>query len=300
MRVHSLTRLLQAAIAACLAVGPFVQGQNPAPQASTTRGPGAFAPVDGSTLYYEECGSAPQTVVLIHDGVVNSAVWDQVWPEFCRHFHTIRYDRRGYGRSPAAKTWYSETDDLRALLHQLKVSRTAIVGSSHGGELSIDFTLAYPDIVQQLVLVGAVVSGMPYTQHFLDARSDIDALIRKGDVKAAANAWANDRYAIAPGDSAGRQRLLALLLANPQDMTHADFPLPLKPALGRLGEIHLPTLLLVGDADIPDVHAHAGAIEAGIPGSRRIVIPGVGHIMYVERPAEFSRLVIGFLERNAQ
>ena len=110
MSVHSLTRVLQAAIAACLVVGPSVHGQNPAPQTSTVRGPGAFAPVDGSTLYYEECGSGPQTVVLIHDGVVNSAVWDQVWPEFCRHFHTIRYDRRGYGRSPAAKTWYSETD----------------------------------------------------------------------------------------------------------------------------------------------------------------------------------------------
>ena len=80
---------------------------------------------------------------------------------FCRHFHTIRYDRRGYGRSPAAKGWYSETDDLRALLHHLKVPKTAIVGSSHGGELSIDFTLAYPDVVQRLVLVGAVVSGMP-------------------------------------------------------------------------------------------------------------------------------------------
>jgi 3-oxoadipate enol-lactonase len=89
-------------------------------------------------------------------------------------------------------------------------------------------------------------------------------------------------------------------VANPQDMTHRDFPLPPKPALPRLGDIHVPTLVLVGDADIPDVHAHAGAIEAGIPGARRIVIAGVGHIMYVEKPAEFSRLVIGFLERNSQ
>ena len=64
--------------------------------------PGSFAEVEGSKLYYEECGSASQTVVLVHDGVVNSAVWDDVWPEFCKHFHTIRYDRRGYGRSPEA------------------------------------------------------------------------------------------------------------------------------------------------------------------------------------------------------
>ncbi len=63
---------------------------------------GSFIDVDGARLYYEECGSAPQAVVLVHDGVLDSAAWDDVWPEFCKHFHTIRYDRRGYGRSPAA------------------------------------------------------------------------------------------------------------------------------------------------------------------------------------------------------
>jgi pimeloyl-ACP methyl ester carboxylesterase len=66
----------------------------------------------------------------------------------------------------------------------------------------------------------------------------------------------------------------------------------------RCFEIHVPTLLLTGDADIPDVHAHAGAIEAGIPGARRVVVEGVGHIMYLEKPAEFSRLVIDFIELN--
>ena len=141
------------------------------PQTTTTVQPGrgSFVQVEASKLYYEECGTASQTVVLIHDGVVNSAVWDDVWPEFCTRFHAIRYDRRGYGRSPAATTWYSETDDLVTLLHYLKVDHAALVGSSHGGELSIDFTLAHPEIVQQLVLVGAVVSGMPYSEHFLAA-----------------------------------------------------------------------------------------------------------------------------------
>jgi len=42
----------------------------------------------------------------------------------------------------------------------------------------------------------------------------------------------------------------------------------------RLHEIRVPTLILTGDADIPDVHAHAGAIEAGIPNARRVVVAG--------------------------
>ncbi len=269
-------------------------------QASQTGapGPGFFVEIEGSKLYYEECGSAPQTVVLVHDGVVNSAVWDDVWPEFCKHFRVIRYDRRGYGRSPAPTTWYSETDDLLSLLHHLKVSRVALVGSSHGGELSIDFTLAHPEIVQQLVLVGAVVSGMPYSQHFLDRGKHAFELLGKGNVKGAISEWSKDKYLIAPGNDAARKRLFDLLSANPQDMQHPDYPLRNKPSLPRLHEIHVPTLILTGDADVPDVHAHAGAIEAGIPNSCRVVVAGTGHIMYLEKPTEFSRLVINFIEQN--
>jgi 3-oxoadipate enol-lactonase len=233
-------------------------------QTSQTGGSrGSFVEIEGSKLYYEECGTAPQTVVLVHDGVVNSAVWDDVWPEFCKHFRVIRYDRRGYGRSPAATMWYSETDDLLSLLHHLKVSRVALVGSSHGGELSIDSTLAHPEMVQQLVLVGAVVSGMPYSQHFLDRGKHAFELLGKGDLKAAISEWSKDRYLIAPGNDAARKRLLDLLSANPQDMRHPEYLLRNKPSLPRLREIHVPTLILTGDADIPDVHAPCRCNRSG-------------------------------------
>jgi 3-oxoadipate enol-lactonase len=259
-------------------------------------GPGSFVQVEGSRIYFEECGTAPRTVVLVHDGVLHSAVWDDVWPEFCKHFHTIRYDRRGYGRSPAAAAWHSETDDLAALLRHLKVAHAALVGSSHGGEISINFTLDHPEIVQQLVLVGAVVGGMPYSQHFLERGNALFQPLEKGDMQGAISAASKDKYLIAPGNDAAKKRMTELLSANPQDMTHADLELPVKPALPRLREIRIPTLVLVGDADIPDVHSHAGAIEAGIPRARRVVIKDVGHLMYLEKPAEFGRLVIGFIE----
>jgi 3-oxoadipate enol-lactonase len=261
-------------------------------------GAGSFAAVNDTRLYYEECGTSPQTVVLLHDGGADSAVFDEIWPEFCRHFHVIRYDRRGYGRTPEASSWYYETDDLAALLRHAKVSRAVIVGSSHGGEVAINFTLAHPEVVQQLVLVGAVVGGMPYTEHFLNRGKHADELMAKGDVQGALAEWAQDRYLIAPGNDEARKKLAALLTSHPQDMTHRDLPLRELPALPRLHEIHVPTLLINGDADIPDVHAHAGAIQAGIPGARRIVMSGVGHILYLEKPAEFSRLAIDFIERN--
>jgi len=250
-------------------------------------------------LYYEECGSGQEIIVLIHDGVVNSAVWDDVWPDFCRNFRTIRYDRRGYGRSPESSVRYHEVDDLKLLLQHLHVMRAALVGSSHGSELSIDFTLAHPELVQQLVLVGPVVSGLPYSQHFLDRGRHAFELLAQGDTTGAIAEWSQDKYLIAPGNKLARKRLFDLLTANPQDMRHQEHLLSSKPALPRLVDIRVPTLIITGDADIPDVHAHAGAIESGIPNARRVVVEGVGHLMYLEKPAEFSRLAIEFIRLNA-
>lgn len=203
-------------------------GQSAPPQ-------GSFLEVDGAKLYYEECGSAPQAVVLVHDGVLHSAAWDDVWPEFCKHFHTIRYDRRGYGRSPVATQQHYATDDLAAILHHLKLKRVAIAGSSHGGEISIDFTLDHPEMVEQLVLVGAVVRGMPYTEHFLERGNVLGKPLESGDIKGAIAAATKDKYLTAPGSDAARKRMADLLLANPQDLTHPEMELPVKAALATTG-----------------------------------------------------------------
>jgi 3-oxoadipate enol-lactonase len=291
------TRAFVPLLSLCLSLNASQAPQQSAP-AAPQRAPGSFVDVETGKLYYQECGTGPDAVVLIHDGIAHSAVWDDVWPSFCRRFHTIRYDRRGYGRSPASTTWYTETEDLATLLHNRKVSRAVLVGSSHGGELSIDFTLQYPTLVRQLILVGAVVSGLPYTDHFLNRGMSNSQPFEKNDVQSGLANWAKDKYLLASGHDAAKKRLLDLLTANPQDMTHSDYARPMQAALHRLKDIHVPTLILVGDADIPDVHAHAGAIEAGIPGSKRVVISDAGHLMYVEKPEEFGRAVINFIDAN--
>jgi 3-oxoadipate enol-lactonase len=68
--------------------------------------------------------------------------------------------------------------------------------------------------------------------------------------------------------------------------------------LSRLGEIHVPTLIVVGEHDIPDVHAHAGAIQAAIPSSTREIVPGADHLVHMEQPARFNTLVRSFLNRS--
>ena len=125
------------------------------------------------------------------------------------------------------------------------------------------FALEHPQLVQQLILVGPVVSGFPYSDHFLNRNVAASEPLRHNDVAGAIRNWSRDPYLIAPGHEAAQKRLAELLTTNPQDMTHAEYIRPSRAALHRLKEIHVPALILVGDADIPDVHAHAGAIEAG-------------------------------------
>jgi pimeloyl-ACP methyl ester carboxylesterase len=67
------------------------------------------------------------------------------------------------------------------------------------------------------------------------------------------------------------------------------------PAVGRLGEIGVPTLVIVGDRDVPDIQRVADALVAGIAGARKVVMRDTAHVPNMEQPAEFNRLVLDFL-----
>ncbi len=254
--------------------------------------------VDGGSLYYEIAGSGGKSLILIHDGLLHREVYDGQFAPFAEHFTVVRYDRRGYGRSPAPEAPYSDLDDLFRLFDVLKIEKASLLGMSAGGRLSVDFTLAHPDRVEALVLVGPVVSGLGFTDHFfsrggrqtLDDRTDAASLGRFYTME--------DPYEFAPETTAARERAWALLQANLQNLDFSRGRLLQRPpsAIGRLGEIAVPTLIVVGEHDIPDVHAHTGALEAGIPGARRVIVRGAGHIVPMERPEEFNDAALGFLK----
>lgn len=242
--------------------------------------------VSGSKIYYEECGSGPAAVVLLHDGLLHSVTWDAVWKPLCRKYHTIRYDRRGYGRSEAPKAPFAPTADLYALLEHLKVERAVVVGNSSGGALAIDFALAHPEIVEGLFLIGPVVDGMDFSTAFVERGQKNNAPLQDGDTKAAAENWSKDRFLIGEGHEGARKRVLEVLSENPQNLKYTgEFEIRnAPPSSSRLSEIHVPTSIVVGEFDISDVHAHAGAIEAGIPGAERDIIINAGHLVQVEQP----------------
>ena len=247
------------------------------------------------SIYYETRGSG-NVIILIHDGLLPSDVWDAQSDYFSKDYRVVRYDRRGYGRSSPSTVQFSHLEDLDALVTQLKIDSACIIGASSGGGLAIDFTLKFPQKVTSLVLVGAVVGGFSYTRHFTTRGGHLPSDIKESQ-KVMLYFVSEDPYSIYYENTAAKQKAIELAIKYPQrDFAAHKYDLKAVPALRRLNEIKVPALILAGEFDIPDVHAHAGAINAGIRNSRRMVIPRAGHLIHLEQPGIFNEIVADFLK----
>jgi 3-oxoadipate enol-lactonase len=246
-------------------------------------------------IFYEVAGSGP-VLIFLHDGLVHREIWDYQFPFFSKKYKVIRYDRRGYGKSSEAEGAFSNIQDLNDLYTQLQVDRASLIAMSSGGRLAIDFTLRFPEKVSSLILVGAVVGGFPYTQHFYSRGSHLPADLKTTEERALYYAK-DDPYEIFRENVAAEEKVVQLVKNNPRrGHGSAVGPRPAKPAYLRLNEIKVPALILVGEFDIPDVHAHAGAIQAGIANSKRDIIPNSGHLIPIEQPERCNEIVAKFLD----
>ncbi|MFN2623575.1 MAG: alpha/beta fold hydrolase [Chthoniobacterales bacterium] len=257
-----------------------------------------FADVSRSKIYYEECGSGP-AIVLLHDGLLHSVVWDEVWQPLAAKYHVIRYHRRGYGRSDPATSLFSPTEDLAKLLTHLKVQHAVMVGSSSGGALAIE----HPEMVAGLFLIGPVLHGMDYSAEFRERANRNNEPMERDDARAMARNWSQDKFLIAGTNEKARRKIYEQLVADAEKLKEYDAGLEEKlspPASKRLGEIKAPTLILVGEADTSDVRAHSEAIHAGISGSERVVVKDAGHLIQLDKPEELVQRLETFAERCAQ
>jgi len=231
-------------------------------------------------------------------------MWDAQLPILASHFRVIRYDARGFGRSGPADTAYQAHTDLYVLLQHLRVGRAALVGLSLGGRIAIDFALEHPDMVDKLVLAGPGLSG--WRDWAAEDTTWLIAARRAGNARDSvgmAMAWLTSDYmrpAMEQPQLAKRLRAIAFdnatywmgLFRYGDREREAD-----PPALGHLPAIRAPTLLLVGDRDSPVIRLIVDTLASRIPNSAVVVIHGAGHMVNMERPAEFNRAVLEFLLR---
>jgi len=279
----------------CLLSGFLVMALSASQKDNVTTG---YINVTDGQLYYEETGQGDETIVLIHDGLVHGEVWDNQFSAFAKKYRVVRYDRRGYGRSPQPEKRYSNIEDLRVVFDFLKINKGIVMGMSAGGGLAMDFTLKHPDKVSALILVGAVVSGFGYSDHFLTRGGRLEAADYADREKLLHYIVKEDPYEIAPENTDVKEKLWQLMQNYPQNIDFSKNRLadqPERPALDILNEIHVPTLIVVGEFDIPDVFVHAGVIESGIPSAQKVIIQNAGHLVPIEQPDIFNEQVLNFL-----
>ena len=261
-----------------------------------------FAAVNGARLYYEIAG-AGHPVVFVHAGLADSGMWDGQFAPFAARCRAIRYDMRGFGQSVPVKGKYSHAEDLAGLLKFLGVRRAALVGCSQGGSVILDYALVNPASASALVLVSTSPVGLELDMPASPQFADLQAALLTNDwtafLELSAKIWF-DGAGRTPDqvDPQARKRLVGMYLRRLQ-LTRADPgqekpPLD-PPAAARLGELSLPTLVVTGDRDLEFVHAAAAYMAARIPGAQTVVVPDAAHMLNMEHPAEFNRIVLDFL-----
>jgi pimeloyl-ACP methyl ester carboxylesterase len=241
---------------------------------------------------------------LLHPGIADSRVWEPQWASFADSYRLVRCDLPGFGRTPLDGLVVRYGHDVIDVLEELEISGAALVGCSLGARVALDIAIGRPDLVRALVLVGA---GLPIEEPSEAMRlydeAESEAMAR-GDLDAATEAnlrmWV-DGPRRGPGevDAAVRAAIgemqrhaLAQHLAHWDDLSGEW----LVESVGdRLGEIGLPTLIIVGDEDADEMLGFAEVFEKAIPGSRRVTIEGAAHVPNLERPDVFDPLVLGFL-----
>jgi 3-oxoadipate enol-lactonase len=263
---------------------------------------------NGGRLYYEVAG-AGTPLLLLHAGICDSRMWDDQWEAFAARHRVIRLDLRGFGRTTTDDVSFSNRQDLVDLLDHLGLERAAVVGVSRGGQIAIDLTLAYPERVAALITVCAGVSGYAPDEALIDPRElalfeQMEAAEQAEDWPLVASIdvrlWVDGPLAEEGRAAASvRERVYAMSLNNYQTVTVFGKAQPLEPpAAGRLGEISAPTLVIIGDLDTSSTQQMADALAAGIAGAQKAVMSGTAHLPSMERPEEFSRLVLDFLAQK--
>ncbi|GIF68094.1 hypothetical protein Ais01nite_61290 [Asanoa ishikariensis] len=232
--------------------------------------------VGADSVWVGDPGGSGTPVVLVHPGWGDASIWDGVLDRLPGSIRPIRYDNRGYGRSPAPTRPFSWHDDLVAVTADL--AGAVVVGHSGGGAAAIGLALSHPERVASLLPVTPGVADYPWPPDDYFAR--FEALFaaddRDGLVELGLRTWARAD----PGPAARAQvgGAVAAMVAC------GDLQQPDPPAFDRLHTITAPSRVLIGGLDHPSVVDCGHAVAARLPHCELSVIPEADHLLPLRHP----------------
>ena len=268
----------------------------------------SVAELNGAQIAYEVRGSGP-ALTLIHEGIADRRMWRETLPVLEPDFTVVTYDQRGFGDSSLPSGPATYIDDLRALLDHLGLERTTLVGASLGGRVALEFALLRPERVDRLALVAAGLADWDWADDVKRFGEEEEEAYESGDLDRAVELnlklWVD-------GPRRGPDAVDPAMRAFVGEMQRRAFEIPLPdpqptsappldpPARVRLADIAIPTLVMVGDEDVEDMKQIADVLAEGIPGARKVTLPDTAHMIPLERPQEFNRILQDFLQTSSR
>ena len=240
-------------------------------------------------LWYDETGDG-SPLVLLHEGVVDSRIWEPVVPLLAERHRVIRYDQRGFGRSPMPDGPYSVVADLVSVLDAAGANKAALVAASRGGAIALTTALERPERVSALVLLGSGLPGAPLDVDWTPEQ------IARWEQAEADDDWPTmaelDMEVWAPMGADAELR--AMFLENAVGSNSED-PATDEPVADRVSGITAPTLVITGGRDVRGINEIGDRLAREIPGARSAVIEEADHMIPWRAPEELSHLTLDFL-----
>jgi pimeloyl-ACP methyl ester carboxylesterase len=267
------------------------------------------ANANGVDIHFRDVGEG-FPIVLIHGYTGNSRNWALTAPALAERFRVISVDLRGHGLSakPVSEDAYAleaMASDVYELLKNLEVSEYALVGHSMGGMVSQELILKHPEMVRALALVDTaaeVPKGLLHDERRKQRQRLVEIAAEEG-----MEAVFEEQLRVTPIPEAFQSnpqfietwREQFLLTSREAYIACANGMSSRRSLLRELSAIAVPTLVICGEMDEPFLDPSRQMHEA-ISGSELVIIPGAGHGPQMETPAEFNRLLLGFLSKVPQ
>ena len=235
-------------------------------------------------------------VLLLHAGIADHRMWAPQVEALEAAGHTVSApDLPGFGDAALEPPTIDYVGFAAGLLH----GPAAVAGCSFGGRVALELAGTRAELVRKLVLVAPGLASTEWTEESTAAFAEEEELVDRGDLAGAGAQQA--RMWLAPDACAEVRELTAAMIVRSYEQqlpvegeVRTSWPEP--SAETRLGGVRQPTLVVVGDADRPELRSLAERIAEELPDARLETIAGAGHLPSLERPHELNRLLLEFLE----